>query len=118
MNEINPLLISAIGALATSVAFLFKTMMDIVKRSENRSQQEIERSKEEISRVINMCEQRLESEKESRNIVMAHMESFGVTLEKIGNAITTGFSDVNKSITEIRADVDELSKKVDDKRKC
>ncbi len=99
-------LIAAIGGLASAIGILFKKFADIVERSEKRSQ-------EEIQRIMDVCEERLESEKEARITVTNHMDQFGATLKEISVAITDGNKEMNCQIKSVAQEVKDLSIKVE-----
>lgn len=99
------MLLSAAGGLASTVVVLFKYYADNIKQTNIQHE-------EELKRIITMTDERIKTEKESRQYVMENMQQFGQTLTDISIALNVGMDKTNEKITDISTRLEAIERRI------
>ena len=99
------MMISAVGGLAGAIGVLFKYYSDSIKQTNIQHE-------EELNRILIMTDERIKTEKESRQYVMENMERFGQTLTDISIALNVGMDKTNKKITDISTRLEVIERRI------
>lgn len=99
------MMISAVGGLTGAIGVLFKYYSDSIKQTNIQHE-------EELNRIITMTDERIKTEKESRQYVMENMERFGQTLTDISIALNVGMDKTNEKITDISTRLEAIERRI------
>lgn len=99
------MMISAVGGLAGAIGVLFKYYSDSIKQTSVQHE-------EELKRIISMTDERIKTEKESRQYVMENMQQFGQTLTDISIALNVGMDKTNEKITDISTRLEAIERRI------